>query len=54
MRQHLPSAELVPVRAICLTRFGSRVTVLLPHDVTILAKTGDITIDGETVLAREN
>ena len=38
---------------IGLIKFGSQVTVLLPHDIKIVAKTGDITIDGETVIGRE-
>jgi len=35
-----------------LIRFGSRVDVYLPADVTPLVKLGDKTISGETVLAR--
>ncbi len=35
-----------------LIRFGSRVDVYLPEDVTPLVKLGDKTVAGETVLAR--
>jgi phosphatidylserine decarboxylase len=38
---------------IGLIKFGSQVTVLLPHDVSVEAKVGEITIDGETVIGRE-
>jgi phosphatidylserine decarboxylase len=38
---------------IGLIKLGSQVTVLLPHDVTVVAKTGDVTVDGETILAKE-
>lgn len=39
---------------IGLIRLGSQVTVILPHDVEVVAKVGDTTIDGESVLAKEN
>ena len=39
---------------IGLIKLGSQVTVILPHDVNVLSKPGDITIDGETILATEN
>ena len=38
---------------IGLIKLGSQVTVLLPHDVTVEVKTGDVTVDGETILGRE-
>jgi phosphatidylserine decarboxylase len=38
---------------IGLIKLGSQVTVLLPHDVEVVAKNGDVTIDGETILAKE-
>jgi phosphatidylserine decarboxylase len=38
---------------IGLIKLGSQVTVLLPHDVKVLVKKGDTTVDGETVLAVE-
>ncbi len=38
---------------IGLIKFGSQVTVILPHDAEVTAKVGDVTIDGETILARE-
>lgn len=38
---------------IGLIKLGSQVTVLLPQGVTVLSKPGDITIDGETVIATE-
>jgi len=38
---------------IGLIKLGSQVTVLLPHDVQVVAKNGDVTIDGETILAKE-
>lgn len=36
---------------IGLIKLGSQVTVVLPAGVKVLANTGDITIDGETILA---
>ena len=38
---------------IGLIKLGSQVTVLLPHDVKVEVKTGDVTVDGETILGRE-
>ncbi len=38
---------------IGLIKLGSQVTVLLPHDVQVLVKNGDVTVDGETVLGKE-
>ena len=38
---------------IGLIKLGSQVTVLLPHDVVVDAKKGDVTVDGETILAHE-
>jgi phosphatidylserine decarboxylase len=38
---------------IGLIKLGSQVTVILPHDVNVLAKKGDVTIDGETVIATQ-
>ena len=38
---------------IGLIKLGSQVTVLLPHDVQVLVKNGDVTIDGETILAKD-
>ena len=38
---------------IGLIKLGSQVTILLPHDVEVVAKNGDVTIDGETILAKE-
>jgi phosphatidylserine decarboxylase len=38
---------------IGLIKLGSQVTVLLPHDVTVLVKNGDVTVDGETILGKE-
>ncbi len=38
---------------IGLIKLGSQVTVILPHDVNVVAKNGDVTIDGETILAKE-
>jgi len=48
-----PGEELKQGDVIGLIKFGSQVTVLLPHDVTVTAHVGDITIDGETILAKE-
>ena len=48
-----PNQEVKQGEVIGLIKFGSQVTLLLPHDVTVIAKTGDITIDGETVLATQ-
>lgn len=39
---------------IGLIKLGSQVTVILPHDVMVVAKTGEVTIDGETVIATVN
>jgi phosphatidylserine decarboxylase len=38
---------------IGLIKLGSQVTVLLPHDVEVLVKNGDVTVDGETILAKD-
>ena len=38
---------------IGLIKLGSQVTIILPHDVTVLAKKGDVTVDGETVIATQ-
>jgi len=38
---------------IGLIKLGSQVTILFPHDVQVVAKNGDITVDGETILAKE-
>ncbi len=38
---------------IGLIKLGSQVTVLLPHDVEVLVKQGDVTVDGETILGKE-
>ena len=38
---------------IGLIKLGSQVTVLLPHDVQVLVKNGDVTVDGETILGKE-
>lgn len=38
---------------IGLIKFGSQVTVILPHDAEVTAKVGDVTIDGETILAKQ-
>lgn len=38
---------------IGLIKLGSQVTVLLPHDVEVLVKNGDVTVDGETILGKE-
>jgi phosphatidylserine decarboxylase len=34
-----------------LIKFGSQVTVILPHDVKVVTKVGEVVTDGETVLA---
>ncbi|HLP52533.1 MAG TPA: phosphatidylserine decarboxylase [Chitinophagales bacterium] len=38
---------------IGLIKFGSQVSVLLPHDVAVDVKVGDVTIDGESILGHE-
>jgi len=38
---------------IGLIKLGSQVTVILPHDVQVLVKNGDVTVDGETILAKD-
>ena len=48
-----PNQEVKQGAVIGLIKLGSQVTIILPHDVTVLAKKGDITIDGETVIATQ-
>jgi len=48
-----PNQEVKQGEVIGLIKLGSQVTIILPHDVTVLAKKGDITIDGETVIATQ-
>ena len=48
-----PGQEVKQGDVIGLIKLGSQVTVLLPHDVTVEVKTGDVTVDGETILGRE-
>jgi len=48
-----PNQEVKQGEVIGLIKLGSQVTVILPHDVTVLAKKGDVTIDGETVIATQ-
>ena len=38
---------------IGLIKLGSQVTVILPHDINVVVKTGETTIDGETVIATQ-
>lgn len=49
-----PGQEVRQGDVIGLIKLGSQVTVILPTGVTVLAKKGDITIDGETILANMN
>ena len=48
-----PNQEVKQGEVIGLIKLGSQVTVLLPHNVSVLAKVGDVTIDGESILAKE-
>lgn len=48
-----PGQEVKQGDIIGLIKLGSQVTILLPHDVEVIAKTGETTIDGETILANE-
>lgn len=48
-----PNQEVKQGDVIGLIKLGSQVTVILPYDVKVLAKTGDVTIDGETVIATQ-
>lgn len=48
-----PEQQVKQGEVIGLIKLGSQVTVILPHDVTVVAKAGTVTIDGETVLATE-
>lgn len=48
-----PEQKVKQGEVIGLIKLGSQVTVILPHDVTVNAKVGDVTIDGETVIATE-
>ena len=47
-----PGQQVKQGDVIGLIKLGSQVTILLPHDVEVLVKTGDVTVDGETVLAK--
>jgi phosphatidylserine decarboxylase len=46
-----PGEEVKQGDIIGLIKLGSQVTVILPHNVNVIAKNGDVTVDGETVLA---
>jgi phosphatidylserine decarboxylase len=46
-----PGQELKQGDVIGLIKLGSQVTIILPHDVKVVATIGEITTDGETVLA---
>ena len=48
-----PNQEVKQGEVIGLIKLGSQVTVLLPHDVNVVAKTGEVTIDGETIIATQ-
>jgi len=48
-----PNQDVKQGDVIGLIKLGSQVTVILPHDVTVVAKKGDVTIDGETVIATQ-
>lgn len=48
-----PNQEVKQGEVIGLIKLGSQVTVLLPHDVNVIVKTGDVTIDGETIIATQ-
>lgn len=48
-----PNQEVKQGEVIGLIKLGSQVTIILPHDITVLAKKGDITIDGETIIATQ-
>lgn len=48
-----PQQEVKQGDVIGLIKLGSQVTVLLPYGVTVDVKKGDVTTDGETVLAHE-
>lgn len=48
-----PGQVLKQGDVIGLIKLGSQVTILLPHDVKVLAKVGDVTVDGESILATE-
>ena len=48
-----PNQTLKQGDVIGLIKFGSQITVLLPHTAHVQAKKGDVVIDGESVLAVE-
>jgi phosphatidylserine decarboxylase len=48
-----PNQTVKRGQVIGLIKLGSQVTVLLPHNIQPLVKTGDVTIDGETVIGKE-
>ncbi|HWB62465.1 MAG TPA: phosphatidylserine decarboxylase [Chitinophagales bacterium] len=49
-----PGDSITQGQIIGLIKLGSQVTIILPHSAVVEAKTGDVTVDGETVLARFN
>ena len=48
-----PNQYIKQGEVIGLIKLGSQVTLLLPHGIKSVAKVGDITIDGETIIASE-
>ena len=43
-----PAKDVKQGDIIGLIKLGSQVTIILPHDVTVIAQNGDVTVDGET------
>jgi phosphatidylserine decarboxylase len=48
-----PNQSLQQGDVIGLIKFGSQITVVLPHTAKVLAKKGEVVVDGESVLATE-
>lgn len=48
-----PNQQVKRGDIIGLIKLGSQVTIILPHNFSVVAKEGDAVIDGETVIAME-
>jgi len=48
-----PNQSLHQGDVIGLIKFGSQITVVLPHTAKVLAKKNEVVVDGESVLATE-
>lgn len=48
-----PNTEVEQGDLVGLIKLGSQVSLILPYDVEVMAKPGEVVIDGETILAKE-